>query len=132
MQTPMLSCHLIPMWHKWNGNTNDLMMMWFALFANVVTSHLACTSRTCMHGACALNKCGTSKYPSGLACTQANSNLGKLTTSNFWVLNTQNVNENMPNMIPIAYLNENLMDCNEMGKTRKPHSSLCVLVHNKR
>ena len=23
----------------------------------------------------------------------------------------QNVNENMPNMIPIAYLNENFMDC---------------------
>ena len=44
---------------------------------------------------------------------QANANLGKLTASHFQVLNTQNANENMPNMIPIAYLNEILMDCNE-------------------
>ena len=46
---------------------------------------------------------------------QADSNLMKLTASNFQVgvLNTQDVNENMPNMIPIANLNENLMDCNE-------------------
>ena len=40
-------------------------------------------------------------------------NLGKITASHFQVLNTHNANENMPNMIPIAYLNETLMDCNE-------------------
>ena len=27
-------------------------------------------------------------------------------------LTAQNANENMPNMIPIGYLNENSMDCN--------------------
>ena len=44
---------------------------------------------------------------------QADLNLGKITASHFWVLNAQNANENMPNMIPIEYLNENFMDCNE-------------------
>ena len=66
-----------------------------------------------VHGAHALYKYGTSKYPSGLACMQADSNLWKITASHFWVLNAQNANENMPNMIPIVYVNENLMYCNE-------------------
>ena len=44
---------------------------------------------------------------------QADLNLEKLTASHFQALNAQNPNENMPNMIPIASLNENLMDCNE-------------------
>ena len=113
MQTPMTSCHLIPTCHKWNAKTTDIMMMWFTLFVNPVTSCLACAVCTCVHGACAPNKYGASKYMSGLACMQAELNLGKITTSHFWVINTQNANKNMPNMIPIAYLNENFMDCNE-------------------
>ena len=113
MQTPMTSCDLISMWHKWNAETNDIMMTWFALYANFVTSHLACMVHAYMHGTCALDKYGASKYPIGLVCMQADSNIGELTTSHFWVLNTHKANENMPNMIPIAYLNENLMDCNE-------------------
>ena len=76
------------MWHEWNMNTDDIMMTWFALFANFVTSHLACAACTYMHGACALYKYGTSKYPSGQACMQADSNLGKFTASHFQVLNT--------------------------------------------
>ena len=44
---------------------------------------------------------------------QADSNIVKITAPHFQVLDTQNANENMPNMIPIAYLNENFMDCNE-------------------
>ena len=95
MQTPMTPCHFIPMWHEWNMNANDIMMMWFALFVNLVTSHLACAMLTCMHGAHALNKYGMSKYPSGLACMQADSILAKIMDSHFWVLNTQNANENM-------------------------------------
>ena len=39
--------------------------------------------------------------------------LAKITASHFQVVNTQNANENMGNMIPIAYLNENFIDCNE-------------------
>ena len=66
-----------------------------------------------MHGTCALYKYGTSKCPSGLACTQPDLNLEKITASHFQVLNAQNENENMPNMIPIAYLKENFMDGNE-------------------
>ena len=66
-----------------------------------------------MHGAQALFKYGAPKYLSGLTCTQADSNLGKLTTSHFWVLNTQSANKTMPNMFPIAYLNENLRYCIE-------------------
>ena len=58
-------------------------------------------------------KISASKYLSGLACMQANLNLDKITASHFQVLNIQNANENMPNMIPIAYLNENLMDYNK-------------------
>ena len=59
---------------------------------------------------------------------QANLNLGKITTSHFQVLNG---NRNMPNMIPIAYLNENFTDCNEnlAGGKQEP---LCVLVQKKR
>ena len=53
---------------------------------------MACMSHTCMHGACAPIKYGMPKYPTGLACTQADSNLGKLTASHFQVLNTQNAN----------------------------------------
>ena len=113
MQAQMMSCHLILTWHKWNANANDIMMTWFALYANLVTSHLACALHAYMHVTCALNKYGVSKYPSGLTCTQANLNLGKITTSHSQVLNTKNTNENMPNMIPISYLNENFMDCNE-------------------
>ena len=77
------------MWHEWNENANDVMMRWFTLFANLVTSQLACTMHAFMHGACASNKYCTSKYPSGLACTQAGSNLEKITASHFQVLNAQ-------------------------------------------
>ena len=109
----MTSCLLILIWHEWNVNAGDIMVMWFTLFANLVISCLACVSQVNVHGAYALNKNDTPKYPSGLAFTQADLNLGKLTASHFWVLNTQNANENMPNMFPIAYLNENLWYCNE-------------------
>ena len=101
------------MWHEWNASTNDIMMTWLALFVNLVTSHLACASCVHVHGACALYIYGVPKYPSGLACTQADSNLAKLTSSHFQVLNTQNANGSMPNMLPIAYLNENLRYCNK-------------------
>ena len=57
-----MSCHLIPTWHKWNANANDVMMMWFTVVANLVTSHLACTMCTHVHGTHALNKYGASKY----------------------------------------------------------------------
>ena len=51
---------------------------------------------------------------------QANLNLEKITTSHFQVLNG---NRNMPNMIPIAYLNENFTDCNEnlAGVNKNPY-----------
>ena len=75
------------MWHEWNRNAHDVMMTSFTLFANLVTSCLPCTSCEQVHGACALYKYGASKYPSGLVCTQADSNLEKISTSHFWVLN---------------------------------------------
>ena len=43
---------------------------------------------------------------------QADPNLVKIAASHFQVLNTQNPNQNMTNMIPIAYLNENSINCN--------------------
>ena len=109
----MTSCHLIPTWHEWNANAGDVMVTWFASYANLVMSHWACTLCVHMHGTCATIRNSVSKYPSGLAGMQADSNLGNLTASHFWVLNTQNANENMPNMFPIVYLNENLRCCNE-------------------
>ena len=109
----MTPCHLIPTWHEWNVNAGDGMTMWFTLFANLVTSHLACMSFPCMHGTHALNKYDMPKYQSGLAYTQADLSLKKSTASHFQVLNTQNANKNMPNMFPIAYLSENLRYCNE-------------------
>ena len=51
---------------------------------------------------------GVPKYLSSLAGMQADSSLGKLTAPLFQILYTQNANENMLNMFPIAYLNENL------------------------
>ena len=99
------------MWHEWNMNTNEIMMMWLTLFVNLVTSCLACMCHACK--TCALCKNRASKYSSGLVCMQADSNLVKITALHFWVLNTQNATKNMPNMIPVAYLKENFMDCNE-------------------
>ena len=76
-------------------------------------SHWACVMSVCVHGTCALCKATVSKYSSGLACMQANPNLARITTAHFQVLDTRNANRNMPNLIPIAYLNENMTDCNE-------------------
>ena len=46
-QTPMISCHLIPTWQEWNTNATDIMITWFALYANQsdITSgmHNTCT-----------------------------------------------------------------------------------------
>ena len=67
----------------------------------------------CMHGACAISKMGKPTYLNGLTGMQADANLRKLTASHSNALNTQNANENMPNMFPITYLNENLRYCNE-------------------
>ena len=100
-------------WHEWNANSNDVMMTGFASFVNLGMSCLAYAMHTDMHGACALHRYGTSKYQSGLACTQADLNLEKITASHVWVLTAPNARKNMPNMIPIAYLNKNFMDCNE-------------------
>ena len=44
---------------------------------------------------------------------QAKPPLGQITTSHFWVLITETANGNIPTMILIAYLNENLPDCTE-------------------
>ena len=67
----------------------------------------------CMHCACALGKMGMLKSSNSLTGMSGDSNLMKLTTSCFNVLITQNVNENMPNMFLIVYLNEILRQCNE-------------------
>ena len=51
----MTSCHLIPAWHKWNVNADDVMMIWFASYVNPsdITSGM---HEMCMHvhGALAL------------------------------------------------------------------------------
>ena len=109
----MTSCHLIPTWHEWNVDAGDVMMTWFTHDANLVTSRWACASRAHVHGAHAIIKMGVSKYSNGLTGMPADSNLGKITATHFKVLITQNVNENMPDMFPIVYLNENLRYCNE-------------------
>ena len=108
-----MSCHLIPTWHEWNANTNDIMMTWFTLYLNPSDLCQACATCACKHGAHALTNMGVSNYSSGLACVQADPNLAKTTISHFWVLNSQNGNRNMPNMILIAYLQEILTNCNE-------------------
>ena len=56
---------------------------------------------------------GVSKYLDGLTGMPADSNLVKLTASHFKALIAQNANENMPDMFPIVYLNENLINWNE-------------------
>ena len=67
----------------------------------------------CAHGAHAQCKTSMSKYLSGLVCMQADPNLVKITTSHSQVLNIQNANQNMPNMVPIVYLNENFINYNK-------------------
>ena len=74
--------------------------------------HITCM-HAWLHGACGLSKMGALKYLNGLMGMPADSNLRKLTASHFNVLITQKANENMPNMFPIVYLNENLRYCNE-------------------
>ena len=82
------------MWHEWSMNAYDvnIMMMWFTLYADLVISCLACMTCACIHGRCDLCRTSESKYLSYLACMQADLNLTKITTSHFWVLNTQNSN----------------------------------------
>ena len=75
------------------------------IMQTLVTSCQACATHTHMHGTHALSKIGASM--------QADPNLVKITASHFQVLNTQNANGNMPNMILIAYLNENFSNFNE-------------------
>ena len=109
----MMSCHLVSMWHEWNMNAGDIMVMWFASYANLVMSCWACTLCACMHGAHAIIEMGMSKYSNRLSGMPADSNLGKLTASHFKALIIQNANKNMPDMFPIVYLNENFRYCNE-------------------
>ena len=66
-----------------------------------------------VHGTCALIKMGMLKYSNGLMGMPADSNLWNLTTSHYYDLIMKNANKNMPNMVPILYLNENLRYCNE-------------------
>ena len=70
------------------------MVMWFASYANLVTSCWACTSHARAHGACAIIKMGVSKYSNGLTGMPADLNFGKFTASHFKALITQNANEN--------------------------------------
>ena len=109
----MTSCHLIPTWHEWNANAGDVMVTWFTHDVNLVTSRWACALHASVHGARAIIKMGACKYSNSLMGMPADSNLGKITASHFKVLITQNANENMPDMFPIVYLNENLRYCNE-------------------
>ena len=43
----MTSCHLIPTWHEWNANADDVMMTWLTLYVNpsdvTLGMHNACT-----------------------------------------------------------------------------------------
>ena len=70
----MTSCHLIPTWQNWSVNAGDVMVMWFASYGNLVTSHWACMSCMHMHGTHAIIKNGAPKDLSGLAGMQAYSN----------------------------------------------------------
>ena len=74
----MMSCHRISTWHEWNVSTGDVMVTWFALYVNLVTSQWACMSCAHMHGARAIIKMGTSEYWISLTGMPADSNLRKL------------------------------------------------------
>ena len=49
-QTPMTPCHIRCMWHKQNANPNDIMLMWFASYVNIMMSHQVCMTHTHVHG----------------------------------------------------------------------------------
>ena len=51
MQTQMTACHLIPTWHEWNANTDDVIMPWFALCVNQ-SDVMSGMCDTCMHAWC--------------------------------------------------------------------------------
>ena len=107
-------CHATLFLHGTNGmQMQVVMVMWVASNANLVTSQWACMSHMCVHGTCAIITMGMLNYLNSLMGMPADSNLKKLTTSHFNVQITQNANENMPNMFPILYLNENLRYCDE-------------------
>ena len=94
-------------------NAGDIMVMWFTSYVNLVMSQWACALYEHVHGAHAIIKMAALKHLNSLTGMPANSNLRKLMASHFWVLITQNANENMPNMFLIVYLNENLRYFNE-------------------
>ena len=52
----MTSCHLISTWNEWNVNAGDVMVTWFASYANLVTSQCACALH--VHGTHAITKIG--------------------------------------------------------------------------
>ena len=111
----MTSCHLIRMWHAWNTNANDIMMTWFTIFANLVRHHIWHVHHVCacMHGTCALDILPCLVCLSGLACTQANSDLENALGTKY--------------QMHAKHVNENLMDCNEnlvWDRMRTPGSSL--------
>ena len=95
-------------------NRTQMLVTWFTSYANLVMSQWACASCACMHGTHAIIEMGMLKYSNWLmGIMPADLNLRKLTASHFNALITQCANENMPNMFPIVYLNENLRYCNE-------------------
>ena len=54
------------MWHQWNANTGDIIVMWSTLYANLGTSLQTCVLHACMHGTCDICKMGALKYSNGL------------------------------------------------------------------
>ena len=44
----MMSCHLIPTWHEWNVNANDIMMTWYTLYVNPSDITLVMHVHMCM------------------------------------------------------------------------------------
>ena len=50
MQTPMTSCHISQTWQELTVNPNDIMLIWFMLYVNLMTSHWVCTTCACADG----------------------------------------------------------------------------------
>ena len=65
------------MWHEWNANTGDVLVMWLASYVNLVMSQWACMSHVHVHGAHAIIRMGVLKYSNGLTGMPADLNLMK-------------------------------------------------------
>ena len=99
----MMSCHRSNTWWEWNTNPNDIMMIWFALYATTNDVMLGMCSMLALTWQTSLINSGILKV-TDMACKQAK--VLQRNVLHVRPLITHLANENMSNRVLIAQLNQ--------------------------